>query len=125
MKQGRTEKAVFAKLSTHKVELNILRFLDASIGTLNAMNRDQNSVIDKLEQHRKEFMSKRNDVDIFRKNYKEVIDGHKRLMSSVEQQAKELGVNVSDIEKYKSAISALQDAENDIKNLQSILNRYK
>lgn len=123
MKQGKTEKAVFTKLS--KVELNLTRNLDALTSNLNGMSRETDGVINILEEAHKKYINALDSNKKYLLPYRDMLNDIKKLMSQMEQQAKELGINPSDIKGYMSANSAVDLAEKNISKLESNLNRYK
>lgn len=113
MKQGRTEKAVFAKLSTEKVELSMVNDIRVS------KNTAAESAVKGMRQAGKARVEISNAI----KNLNKAITEYKstlKLIADAESAAKELGVefdsrNRSDVE------SRIKQAESDLQGLQQAL----
>ena len=93
MKQGKTEKAVFAKLSTDKVELGLQQDLEAKLKSLVPMFNDFKQVAEERQdagikysrlqdQEKKLAATLRSDAKVLR-----------RAVEDYKQKAKELGVD--------------------------------
>jgi len=93
MKQGKTEKAVFAKLSTQKVELGLQQDLEAKLKSLVPMFNDFKQVAEERQdagikysrlqdQEKKLAATLRSDAKVLR-----------RAVEDYKQKAKELGVD--------------------------------
>lgn len=107
MKQGKTEKAVFAKLSTEKVELSKVDDAAQLYKQLSDKAGDAAVMIDKATVALKKLISER--------------DALEKIANDIEQSAKELGVDVSlnyiRPDKYKNlekVIADLQSAANQL-----------
>jgi len=118
MKQGKTEKAVFAKLSTEKVEL-------ASVNDLKEFISDADRVLDlqqdgmkwaeKAKQSLKEVLKVVSDAEgIIRganRQARELARKADKLLPEMEKAAKELGVSVNNIDGYSQAKRLLQEMD--------------
>ena len=110
MKQGKTEKAVFAKLSTEKVELNASSNLKKMIDLLDA----------DIKKYDKALMDVQNAYMQFKKAYQyaERLEGQLEMgrktvvaqVDDVEAQAKELGVTANNVPLIKQAKSVIDEA---------------
>ena len=117
MKQGRTEKVVFAKLSTQKVEL-------ASAKELNQLYKQIDRKIDGIKSNadkgvkanqtlRKAMESGRSVVKDFRSSITDVEADTQRLesaMNKFEQALKELGMSPKDSPDWNGANAMMQQA---------------
>jgi hypothetical protein len=113
MKQGKTEKAVFAKLSTEKVELNLVNDIKVS------KNAASQSAVKAFGQAGKAKV----EINNATKNLNKAITEYKntlKLIADAESAAKELGVNFDG--SYRSDIeSRIKQAESDLQGLQQAL----
>ena len=78
MKQGRTEKVVFAKLSTQKVELSLIGDLDKRKSKFLQSNKQIGNYIDQVSklksQFKSEFKQLSNEYEKLRKEYEELFN---------------------------------------------------
>lgn len=113
MKQGKTEKAVFAKLSTEKVELSLVQDIKVS------KNAAAQSAVKAFSQSGKARVEVSNAI----KNLNKAIAEYKntlKLIADAESAAKELGVDFD--ASYRSDIeSRIKQAESDLQSLQQAL----
>jgi len=126
MKQGKTEKAVFAKLASHKVELasasvDIVKkqsdSVKAAINKYDKMLFDVSSALSKFRDEyfkaAKEFDSIYNDMDLLDSNVEAFKDELKRL-----------GLNENDVPAIKEAVKVIQDAKEYDGVLESDFEKY-
>jgi len=113
MKQSKTEKAVFAKLSTQKVELSLVQDIKVS------KNAAAQSAVKAFSQSGKARVEVSNAI----KNLNKAIAEYKntlKLIADAESAAKELGVDFD--ASYRSDIeSRIKQAESDLQGLQQAL----
>ena len=113
MKQGKTEKAVFAKLSTEKVELNMVNDIKVS------KNAAAQSAVKAFSQSGKAKV----EINNATKNLNKSIAEYKntlKYIADAESAAKELGVAFDG--SYRSDIeSRIKQAESDLQGLQQAL----
>jgi len=135
MKQGKTEKAVFAKLSTEKVELSnelsiMLNVISAQLGIDDRVREATQELLFTLERDvpkGKERYKTNLSVVKASKGKIEIVEEE---LQKVERMAKELGVKPSDVRNYNKVSSqldvlrkSLEDIENNLtKRLGRILN---
>ena len=108
MKQGKTEKAVFAKLSTekvelaqHKVELSVYEAFKSSFKSALDAKQDFDKVYDEIQSLTRRLTAAADDYD---KRHKEAMD----YADQYEKAAKELGVSVgSDFTRFTIILNGL------------------
>lgn len=100
MKQGKTEKAVFAKLSTEKVELGKMDELEA---LLKKAKSDESDMVDAFMEARTSSKRGVQAAEKHLRNRKEIYN----LSEDVRAAAAELGVSVSSIKSWNDAYSFL------------------
>tara|TARA_R110000737_G_scaffold337563_1_gene357893 strand:+ start:323 stop:682 length:360 start_codon:yes stop_codon:yes gene_type:complete len=119
MKQGRTEKAVFAKLSTEKVEL-------AKINELESLVKEARSVeADMVDFFREAKSISKRGVQAAEKHLQN-IKQISNLSTDIKNASKELGIDVSKVQEYKKAFNFLNSnpksaTEVMIRKMQSLL----
>ena len=118
MKQGKTEKAVFAKLSTEKVELasvNDLKEFISDADRVLDLQQDGMKWADKAKQSLKEVLKVVSDAEgIIRganRQARELARKADKLLPEMEKAAKELGVSVNNIDGYSQAKRLLQEMD--------------
>ena len=100
MKQGKTEKAVFAKLSTEKVELGKMDELEALLKKAKSAESD---MVDAFLEAKASSKRGIKAAEEHLRNRKEIYN----LSEDVRAAAQELGVSVSSIKSWKEAYSFL------------------
>ena len=100
MKQSKTEKAVFAKLSTEKVELSNIDFLNAIISDSKRITNRSVKFAEKREAFTKE-------ARVLNADAKAMLNGGRKLIAEFESNAKELGLNPNTLQEYKKAVDAM------------------
>ena len=113
MKQGKTEKAVFAKLSTEKVELasasvDVVKTqsddLKRNINNYGGMLFDVNTALTKF---RDEYIKASKAYDSIAKQTR-LLDSN---IESMKDELKRLGLNENDVPAIKEAVKVIQEAE--------------
>jgi len=128
MKQSKTEKAVFAKLSTQKVELSnelstMLNVISAQLGIDDRVRKESQELLFTLER----------DVPKGNERYKtnlSVIKGSKgkidiveEELARVERMAKELGVKPSEVRNYNKVSSELDVLRKSLEDIEMNLTK--
>ena len=128
MKQSKTEKAVFAKLSTQKVELSnelstMLNVISAQLGIDDRVRKESQELLFTLER----------DVPKGNERYKtnlSVIKGSKGKIDIVEEElgrvermAKELGVKPSEVRNYNKVSSELDVLRKSLEDIEMNLTK--
>ena len=118
MKQGKTEKAVFAKLSTEKVELGSVSVLESQSSKLTNLMDKAIKTADKLVSAKKQSAKLESDVDVIFDKLKSQINDAKSEMSKFEAKAKELGMQPKDSESYNDIERILNGTQFAIQNIE-------
>lgn len=100
MKQGKTEKAVFTKLATEKVELSNTQMLNSIISESNKIYNRGVKFVQSRKALTKEARRLNGDAE-------SLIKGGSKLIAEFESNAKELGINPNTLQEYKKSIDAL------------------
>jgi hypothetical protein len=109
MKQSKTEKAVFAKLSTQKVELSNLSILKDLAKDSVRFNRA-------MLEHNTELVNKFKELSSSVRASEQIVNDFNRMKGDLESAAKELGVDVSgDIKQLSSPIMEVEQTIRDMK----------
>ena len=116
MKQGRTEKAVFAKLS--KVELSSSSSLESQSAKLaNLMNKAVKTA-DKLMSAKQQYQKLEADADTVLDKLQSQINDAKSEMSKFEAKVKELGMQPTDSNAYNDIERIINGTQFAIENIQ-------
>ena len=118
MKQGKTEKAVFTKLATEKVELASIKELKDFISDAErVLYRQQDGMkwADRARQELKEVLKTVSDAEgIIRganRQARELARKADKLFPEMQKAAKELGINIKNIDGYSQAKQMLKELD--------------
>jgi len=107
MKQGKTEKAVFAKLSTEKVELSVVNDIKALVKEMQSLAFDENTAVTAMARVVSDYRNVVKKADAMSRKADTVI-------KDAEAAARELGVNINEIEDLDK-----------LKNLMGMIEKYE
>ena len=114
MKQGKTEKAVFAKLSAEKVELSALR--DFELGVFDFPSLVSN-VEGEIESFARRIQSEINDLE----QKSDILD---KAYNELKAKAKELGVEI-EVVVTASSVQMYEQAKKRLKKFQPVIKSLK
>jgi hypothetical protein len=116
MKQGRTEKAVFAKLSAEKVELKEKKIELSNLSLLKDVAKDSIRLNRVMLEHNGELVNKFKELSSSVRASEQIVNDFNRMKADLESAAKELGVDVSgDIKQLSSPIMEVEQTIRDMK----------
>ena len=101
MKQGKTEKAVFAKLSTEKVELASMKDLDKVTQALDTAKVRLNQEKDELAVLMGKLQARADQAIKFTLKTDNMIISAEAIIRELRNQAKELGIDPNDLKEIK------------------------
>ena len=129
MKQGKTEKAVFAKLSTEKVELaksvdelqRVIRNAEIYRDSVNDASRDLSSMIDRIKGLSKEIEQKESFMkDAFDKSQDYASD-----LVVFSQELDKMGINEDSVKEVREARTVIKDLQKRVNTLSDIVKESK
>lgn len=129
MKQGKTEKAVFAKLSTEKVELaksvdelqRVIRNAETYRDSVNDASRDLASMIDRIKGLSKEIEQKESFMkDAFDKSQDYASD-----LVVFSQELDKMGISEDSVKEVREARSVIKDLQKRVNTLSDIVKEAK
>lgn len=116
MKQSKTEKAVFAKLSTEKVELQEKKIELSNLSVLKDVSKDSVRLNRVMLEHNGELENKFKELSSSVRVSEQIVADFNRMKGDLESAAKELGVDVSgDIKQLSSPIMEVEQTIRDMK----------
>ena len=129
MKQGKTEKAVFAKLSTEKVELaksvdelqRVIRNAEIYRDSVNDASRDLASMIDRIKGLSKEIEQKESFM-------KEAFDKSQDYASHLvvfSQELDKMGISDDSVKEVREARTVIKDLQKRVNTLSDIVKESK
>jgi len=128
MKQGRTEKAVFAKLSTEKVELSnelstMLNVISAQLGIDDRVRKESQELLFTLERDVPKGKERyKTNLSVIKAS-KGKIDIVEEELGRVERMAKELGVKPSEVRNYNKVSSELDVLRKSLEDIEMNLTK--
>ena len=128
MKQGRTEKAVFAKLSTQKVELSnelsiMLNVISAQLGIDERVRKESQELLFTLERDVPKGNERyKTNLSVIKAS-KGKIDIVEEELGRVERMAKELGVKPSEVRNYNKVSSELDVLKKSLEDIEMNLTK--
>lgn len=128
MKQGKTEKAVFAKLSTEKVELSnelstMLNVISAQLGIDDRVRKESQELLFTLERDVPKGNERYKTNLSVVKASKVKIDIVEEELQRVERMAKELGVKPSEVRNYNKVSSELDVLRKSLEDIEMNLTK--
>ena len=119
MKQSKTEKAVFAKLSTQKVELNAMTdVLDAEREVVEVIKLidtyDFGVTIRQMNQHNVNLEAHQSNIERGNKNLDD-------KLSELVQISKKIGIEVTKLDEYKQGLQALEDGKGALRTVKRMI----
>lgn len=128
MKQGKTEKAVFAKLSTEKVELSnelstMLNVISAQLGIDDRVRKESQELLFTLERDVPKGNERYKTNLSVVKASKGKIDIVEEELGRVERMAKELGVKPSEVRNYNKVSSELDVLKKSLEDIEMNLTK--
>jgi len=128
MKQGKTEKAVFAKLSTEKVELSnelstMLNVISAQLGIDDRVRKESQELLFTLERDVPKGNERYKTNLSVVKASKVKIDIVEEELGRVERMAKELGVKPSEVRNYNKVSSELDVLKKSLEDIEMNLTK--
>lgn len=128
MKQSRTEKAVFAKLSTEKVELSnelstMLNVISAQLGIDDRVRKESQELLFTLERDVPKGNERYKTNLSVVKASKVKIDIVEEELQRVERMAKELGVKPSEVRNYNKVSSELDVLRKSLEDIEMNLTK--
>ena len=128
MKQGKTEKAVFAKLSTEKVELSnelsiMLNVISAQLGIDERVRKESQELLFTLERDVPKGNERyKTNLSVIKAS-KGKIDIVEEELGRVERMAKELGVKPSEVRNYNKVSSELDVLKKSLEDIEMNLTK--
>jgi hypothetical protein len=128
MKQGKTEKAVFAKLSTQKVELSnelsiMLNVISAQLGIDERVRKESQELLFTLERDVPKGNERyKTNLSVIKAS-KGKIDIVEEELGRVERMAKELGVKPSEVRNYNKVSSELDVLKKSLEDIEMNLTK--
>ena len=128
MKQGKTEKAVFAKLSTQKVELSnelsiMLNVISAQLGIDERVRKESQELLFTLERDLPKGNERyKTNLSVIKAS-KGKIDIVEEELGRVERMAKELGVKPSEVRNYNKVSSELDVLKKSLEDIEMNLTK--
>ena len=128
MKQGKTEKAVFTKLSTEKVELSnelstMLNVISAQLGIDDRVRKESQELLFTLERDVPKGNERYKTNLSVVKASKVKIDIVEEELQRVERMAKELGVKPSEVRNYNKVSSELDVLRKSLEDIEMNLTK--
>ena len=134
MKQGRTEKVVFAKLSTQKVELGSVKEVQSLLTKMSKLEQELKTASKELEKFESVFAQNKKEVDSYKKKEQYYSDLQQQYidikkggagvsMDTVEElisKAAELGLNEGDIPVINKAYAAFEALANAVRPVMTL-----
>ena len=128
MKQSKTEKAVFAKLSTEKVELSnelstMLNVISAQLGIDDRVRKESQELLFTLERDVPKGKERyKTNLSVIKAS-KGKIDIVEEELGRVERMAKELGVKPSEVRNYNKVSSELDVLKKSLEDIEMNLTK--
>jgi len=128
MKQSKTEKAVFAKLSTEKVELSnelstMLNVISAQLGIDDRVRKESQELLFTLERDVPKGNERyKTNLSVIKAS-KGKIDIVEEELGRVERMAKELGVKPSEVRNYNKVSSELDVLKKSLEDIEMNLTK--
>jgi hypothetical protein len=128
MKQGKTEKAVFAKLSTQKVELSnelsiMLNVISAQLGIDERVREQSQELLFTLERDVPKGNERyKTNLSVIKAS-KGKIDIVEEELGRVERMAKELGIKPSEVRNYNKVSSELDVLKKSLEDIEMNLTK--